>query len=110
MARKKTVEQAPTEKKLQDYELVYIVNPDITEEALEARMNGVSQFITSREGVVSSVDKWGKKKLAYPLEHFLEGTYILTRFRMSPAHCRELEAGLIMSEEVLRHLLVKAEG
>jgi small subunit ribosomal protein S6 len=107
VARKKLVQKIE-DKRLQDYELIYIINPDIAEEALETKVNGISQFITSREGVISSVDKWGKKKLAYPLKHYLEGNYFLTKFKISPARCKELEANLKISEEVLRHLLVKA--
>jgi small subunit ribosomal protein S6 len=102
--------KAPTtgDKKLQDYELVYILSPEIAEDALEARINNVSQFITAREGVISDVQKWGKKKLAYPIKHFLEGNYILAKFQMKPARARELEANLRISEEVIRHLLIKA--
>jgi small subunit ribosomal protein S6 len=106
VARKKQVKKSE-DTRLKDYELVCIINPDITEEALEERLNGISQYITGRDGVISSVDKWGKKKLAYPLKHFLEGNYVLTKFRISPARCKELEANLKISEEVLRHLLIK---
>jgi small subunit ribosomal protein S6 len=110
VARKKAVTRATTDKKVQDYELVYIINPDTAEDVLEAKVNSIGQFITSRDGVISSVDKWGKRKLAYPLKHYLEGIYVLTRFKISPARCKELEANLKISEEILRHLLVKAGG
>jgi len=109
VAKRKQV-QKTEDKRLQDYELVYIINPDVAEDALETKITGISQFITSRDGVISSVDKWGKKKLAYPLKHFLEGNYVLTKFKISPARCKELEANLKISEEILRHLLVKAES
>lgn len=109
MARKKQVQKAE-DRRLQDYELVYIINPDVVEDALEAQVNGITQFITSRDGVIASVDKWGKKKLAYPLKHYLEGNYVLTKFKISPARLKEIEANLKISEEVLRHLLVKAES
>jgi small subunit ribosomal protein S6 len=107
VARKKQVPKAEN-RRLQDYELVYIINPDIAEDTLETQVNGVSQFITSRDGVIDSVDKWGKRKLAYPLKHFLEGNYILTKFKISPVHVKEIEANLKISEDVLRHLIVKA--
>jgi small subunit ribosomal protein S6 len=108
VAKKKQVKKITEDKRLHDYELVYIVNPDVAEDALEAQVNSISQFITNRDGVIESVDKWGKKKLAYPLKHYLEGNYILTKFRISPARLKEIEANLKISEEVLRHLLVKA--
>ncbi len=106
MAKKKIV-QTVKDKKSQEYELVYVLNPDLADEALESSVNNINQFITSREGVVDAVDKWGKRKLAYPLKHFLEGNYILTKFKFSPARCKELEANLRISEDVIRHLLIK---
>ncbi len=105
---KKKREIVTVDKKLQDYELILIVNPDIAEEALENRINVISQFITTREGVISEVQKWGKRKLAYPVKHFLEGIYILAKFQAKPARAKELEANLRISEEVIRHLLIKA--
>ncbi|MHB8104710.1 MAG: 30S ribosomal protein S6 [Dehalococcoidales bacterium] len=106
MAKKKT-ERKIEDKKSQEYELVYILNPEMSDEALETRVNNITQFITGREGVIDGVDKWGKKKLAYPIKHVLEGNYILTKFKMSPARCKELEANLRISEDVIRHLLIK---
>jgi small subunit ribosomal protein S6 len=106
VARKKA-ETKVEDKKSQEYELVYILNPDISDEAVENSVNGINQLITGNEGVVDGVDKWGKKKLAYPIKHLLEGNYVLTKFKMSPARCKELEANLRISEDVIRHLLIK---
>ena len=105
-ARTKEVTKAQ-DSKLQDYEMVLIISPELADEALEARIESISQFITGREGVVSGVERWGKKKLAYPVGRYIEGNYVLTRFQMSSAKCRELEASLTISEEILRHLLIR---
>jgi small subunit ribosomal protein S6 len=105
VARKK--EEKVVDTRLSEYELVFIVNPEVADESLESRINSISQFITSREGVIADVERWGKKKLAYPLERFLEGNYVLARFKINPARCKELEENLRISEEILRHLLVK---
>jgi small subunit ribosomal protein S6 len=107
---KKKKETQVKDTRLQQYELVYILNPDMTEEALETRVNGISEFITTREGVIDAVDKWGKKKLSYPIKHFLEGSYILTKFKMSPARSKELEANLRISEDIVRHLLIRVKS
>ncbi len=109
MVKRKKVAQVK-DTRLQEYELVYILNPDMTDEALETRVNGISEFITTREGVVDAVDKWGKKRLAYPIKHFLEGNYILTKFKMSPAKSKELEANLRISEDIVRHLLIRVNS
>lgn len=107
MAAKKKQVVEVKEAKPQDYELVYIIQPELEEEAVESRIEGVSQFISNNNGAVSEVEKWGKKKLAYPIRRFLEGSYVLTRFTLSPTRCKELEANLKISEDILRHLLIK---
>ena len=109
MVKKKKIAQ-PKDTRLQDYELVYVLSPDMTDEALETRINGMSTFITSREGTIDAVDKWGKKRLAYPIKHFQDGNYILTKFKMSPGHCKELEASLRISEDIVRHLLIRVNS
>ncbi|MFA5308006.1 MAG: 30S ribosomal protein S6 [Dehalococcoidales bacterium] len=109
MAKKRVI-QKKTDSKLQEYELVYIVSPEVAEDALEARIDSISQFITGKEGVIDGVDKWGKKRLAYPIKRFLDGNYVLTKFKMGPARCKELDASLRMSEEIIRHLLIKVGG
>ncbi len=97
------------DERLRDYELVLIISPEIEEEKFNATIDNISQFITGKGGIISSVEQWGKKRLAYPIEHFMEGNYVLTRFKLKPSLGKELEANLHISEEVLRHLLVKIE-
>ena len=92
---------------MRDYELVLIINPEIGDETMDALIDKVSQFVTGKGGTVSSVERWGKRKLAYPIDHFLEGNYVLNRFRLKPALGRELKANLQISEGVLRHLLIR---
>ena len=96
--------------KLRDYELVLVIGPEVAEEKLEATIDNVSRFITEKGGVVSDIQRWGKRKLAYPIRHFVEGSYVLTQFKLKPAFGKELEANLRISEEVLRHLLIKLNG
>jgi len=95
---------------LRDYEMVLIISPEIVDEALDTAISRISQFITENGGTISDVEHWGKRKLAYPIKHFMEGYYVLTRFKMRPALCKELEAKLQVSEEVLRHLLINLDS
>ena len=92
---------------LPDYELVLVVSPEVAEEEVGATVDNISRFISERGGTISGVERWGRKRLAYPIRHFVEGTYVLTRFKLKPAFGKELEANLMVSEEVLRHLLVR---
>ncbi|MBA7679831.1 30S ribosomal protein S6 [subsurface metagenome] len=97
------------DKQLRDYELVFIISPEVAEEKTDTIIDNVSQFITAGGGTISDVKRWGKRKLAYPIRHFMEGDYVLTRFKLGPALGKELESNLRISEEVLRHLLIKIE-
>jgi small subunit ribosomal protein S6 len=95
------------DKQLCEYELVLIVSPEVVDEKLEATVESLTQLITGKGGVVAGVEQWGKRKLAYPIKHFMEGNYVLIRFKLKPELTRELRANLQISEEFLRHLIVK---
>ena len=95
------------DKQLHDYELVFIISPEVVDEALDTTLDKVNQFITGEGGSISNTERWGKRKLAYPIKHFVEGSYVLTQFKLKPTSSKELEANLQISEEVLRHLLIK---
>ncbi len=104
-----TKEVKVDDNRLQDYELVLIISPEVGDEALDATIdNVVSKFITGSGGTISNVERWGKRRLTYPIKHFTEGSYVLTHFKLKPALSREFEANLGISEEVLRHLLIKS--
>ena len=94
-------------KQLGDYELVTIINPEVPDEELDSIVDSVSQFITGKGGIVSKVERWGKRKLAYPIQHFMEGNYILTHFKLNLGLSKELEKNLRISEKLLRYLLIR---
>ncbi len=75
------------DKQFRDNELVLIISPEVVEEKFDATIDGVSQFITEKGGTISNVERWGKRRLAYPIEHFMEGSFVLTRFCLKPALC-----------------------
>jgi len=112
MAVKKRVSgKAPkVEEKPRNYEMVLIISPEVADEKFGATIDNISQFITENGGAVSEVEQWGKRRLAYPVKHFVEGSYVLTRFNMKPTSSKELEAKLQISDEVLRHLLIKLDS
>jgi small subunit ribosomal protein S6 len=94
---------------LREYELVMVLDPELEDEQSSAAVDRMTQFVTSRGGEVTDVNTWGKRKLSYPIKSRSEGNYIITHFRIEPSQAAELEAALRLSEEVLRHLLVKTE-
>jgi small subunit ribosomal protein S6 len=101
----KTSEQA-----LNDYELVFIVSPEVADDAVEPIVNTYTQFISNKGGVVGEVARWGRKKLAYPIKHVMEGNYVLVNFKLAPSANKELETNLKISEKVIRYLLIKLES
>jgi len=107
--KKGTVKETVTveDERLRDYELVLVINPELNEEKFSAALKNVNQIITDIGGIVSDTKQWGKRKLAYPIKHFTEGNYMLIRFQLKPVLSKEVEAKLHISENVLRHLLVR---
>lgn len=92
------------------YELVVIVAPESGEETLETRVAAVSKLITGRGGTVVNIERWGKRKLAYPIKHHREGFYFLVRFKAGTQLGKELDGSLRISEDVLRHMLARLEN
>ena len=92
---------------MRDYELTVIFRPEIVEEDIPAEIEKVSQMISQKGGVVGEVNRWGRKRLAYPIKHCREGNYVLTPFKMDPNSAIGLDKNLRNSERILRHLLVR---
>ena len=108
-SKKTALKTAPEteEKQLRDYEMVVIINPELNEAKFNTILDDINKMITDMGGVVADIKHWGKRKLAYPIKKFSEGNYILTNFQLQPASSKEMEAKLQISEDVLRHLLVR---
>jgi len=85
------------------------MDPEIPEEDVPAAIERVTTAITSRGGTVDDVQPWGRRKLAYPIKRHMEGNYILSNIRLDPARAHELESNLMISEEILRHLLIRKD-
>ena len=95
------------DKGLRDYELIVIISPEVADEEITATLDRISRFIVERGGSIAEVSQWGRRKLAYPIKNYMEGNYVLTNFKMEPGLTADLEANLGVSEEILRHLLVR---
>lgn len=95
---------------MRDYELAFIVEPNTDDEGVTSVVEKVSQFVQTGDGTVTSVDVWGRRKLAYPINNHREGTYVLMQTKMLPSLLIDLERNLKLSEEIIRYLLVKIEN
>jgi small subunit ribosomal protein S6 len=94
---------------LRDYELVMIVSPEVADEAIPATVERVQQFIAEQGGEVKEVNPWGRRRLAYPIERHREGSYVVAQLTLDPQRLTALEENLKLSEDVIRHLVVKLE-
>jgi len=90
-----------------DYEILYIVRPDIEEADLGDVTKKVENLIESLEGNIQRTNVWGKRRLAYEVDHLREGHYVLTDFQIEPARVPEMESSLKISDTVFRHLIVR---
>jgi small subunit ribosomal protein S6 len=94
---------------MREYELVFIVHPDLDDSALKEVVGKVSGWITEAGGIVSQVDLWGKRKLAYSIRKQKEGQYVLFKTQMDPYFGATLERNLRFLEPVMRFLMVSVE-
>lgn len=92
-----------------EYELVFIVHPEVADDALDPVINNITQYIEGKKGTIIEVSRWGRKKLAYPIKHLMEGNYVLIKFRVDPSANKELETNLKISEKIIRYLLIKVD-
>jgi small subunit ribosomal protein S6 len=92
---------------LRDYEVLYIVRADLEDDKVQDIVKRVNTLIERSGGTVERTNVWGKRKLAYEVKHQKEGSYILQDFQIGPDGLPQLEAALKITEEVLRHLIVR---
>ena len=92
---------------MRDYEVLYIVRADIDDEKVQDAVKRVNTLIQRSGGTPERTNLWGKRKLAYDVKHQKEGAYVLQDFKLEPERVPELEASLKITEEVLRHLIVR---
>jgi small subunit ribosomal protein S6 len=94
---------------LRDYELVVILNPEIGDDVIAENLERLNQGVTGRGGEVVEVNHWGRRRLAYPISRHFEGNYVVSQIKLDPGQVPDLESNLRISEEVIRHLIVRAD-
>ena len=92
---------------MRDYEVLYIVRADLDDDKVQDAVKRVNTLIERSGGTADRTNVWGKRKLAYEVKHQKDGSYILQDFQIEPDRVPELEAALKITEEVLRHLIVR---
>src|SRR6516164_4185451 len=92
-----------------DYELGFILNPEVNEEQTSAILERIEKIVNNNDGQVVKVNQWGRRRLAYPIEHHRDGNYVFIDMILTPETVIELDRTLKVSEEVMRHLVKRRD-
>ncbi|MDU2065532.1 MAG: 30S ribosomal protein S6 [Sporomusaceae bacterium] len=93
---------------MRKYEVVFIFQV-LEEEATNAVIAKFENLITNNGGEIEKLDRWGKKRLAYEIKDVMDGYYVLATFNAEPAVVKELDRVAKITEEVLKHMVVKVD-
>ncbi len=89
------------------YEVVYIIDPAVEDEARKTLIARFNELITGNGGSVDKVEEWGRKRLAYAIDYKTEGYYVLVNFQAEADLPKELERNLQISDSVIRYQVIK---
>src|ERR1700733_2410745 len=91
------------------YEIMFIVRPDVEEADLDKLIEGFSANVTNGGGEVKSVEKMGRRRLAYPVHKFKDGFYVLMNVAAQGSLITEIERRLRVSEQVIKFITVRMD-
>ncbi|HAW60095.1 MAG TPA: 30S ribosomal protein S6 [Actinobacteria bacterium] len=92
---------------MRDYEIMVILDPTLEDEAIEKAIAKLENLLRKHKDKVENVEKWGRRKLAYPIAKHFEGYYLVIRCKAEPKTLTELERVMGLADEVLRHMIVR---
>ena len=91
------------------YELLFFVDPTSTDEVRAGVMKRIEVTIVENGGKIDDVEDWGRRKLAYEIDHLAEGDYTLVNFHADPTQIAELDRILRINDAVKRHMIVRRQ-
>jgi small subunit ribosomal protein S6 len=91
------------------YELMLVFSPEAPDDRISAIIDRTTRQITAAGGQIIKVAPWGRRRLAYAIDRHREGAYHIVVFEAPTEVIAELERGILITEEVLRHLVVRQE-
>ena len=94
---------------MREYESIFVLNPDVSDAQVEAELEKIREFVVSKKGEVTEVQKWGRRKLAYEIGKNREGNYTLIRFQSDSGVPQELERRYRLNENMIRFMTVLYE-
>jgi len=91
------------------YELMLVLRPDLPDDKSQGLVDRTTRQITASGGQIVKVAPWGRRRLAYPIDRYREGSYHIVIFEAPAESIVELERSLLITEELLRHLVTRVE-
>ena len=91
------------------YELVYVVSPDVTEDGVAELHSRIEEIVTQLSGSIENTDNWGRRRLAYEINRHREGIYVLQLINGPGEMVAELDRRLRVMDQLLRHLIVRVD-
>ena len=91
------------------YELMLVLRPDAPDDRIQAVLEKATRQITDSGGQIVKAAPWGRRRLAYPIDRYREGSYHILHFDAPPEGIIDLERTLLITEDVLRHLVVRVD-
>jgi len=92
---------------LRIYETLLVIDPSLDVEKTDKTIDGLKSLIEKLGGKVTDIEKWGKRKLAYPINHHGTGFYTLILFSLRGEAVKELDRVIKISDEVIRYIIVR---
>jgi small subunit ribosomal protein S6 len=97
------------EQRMRNYELAFVVDPEVEDSSLPEIEEKVKGWVEASGGVISHVDRWGKRRLAYPIEKKNEGYYFILQLELPPRAGVEIEREMRLSEQILRYMITSVD-
>jgi len=91
------------------YETIFVGDPNLTDEEVDGIVGLIDQITVAAGGKVVKTEKWGKRRLAYPIGHREEGIYVLMTLECPTTLVKEVDRRYRMNDRILRHLTVRVE-
>jgi small subunit ribosomal protein S6 len=91
------------------YETIFVTDPNLSDGEIDELVQLIDQLTVAAGGKVIKVERWGKRRLAYPIDHREEGIYVLMTLECPPQHVKEVDRRYRMNDRILRHLTVRVE-
>ena len=92
---------------MRPYETMIIFDPEVEEPAIQAALDRALEVVRTNGGTTGTVDRWGRRTLAYEMNKKREGYYVVAEFTAEPKASAELDRFLVLADEVMRHKIIR---